>query len=99
VAPYAQPYGAPAPAAKSPVLSIISMITGILGIVSFGWGFIFSIAAIVLGFLGRNKEPAARGFWLTGLITGFVGIAITIIGGIILAVGVFSVINNPNVNY
>jgi ABC-type branched-subunit amino acid transport system permease subunit len=75
------------------------MITGILGIISFGWGFVFSIAAIVLGFLGRNKEPAARGFWLTGLITGFVGIVISIIGGIILAVVWIGVLSNSNVHY
>jgi hypothetical protein len=70
------------------VLSIISLITGIVGLLSsfVGWGLIFAIAAIVLGFLGKSKEPAAKGFWLTGIITGFVGIAIAIIAIIVLII-------------
>ena len=31
---------------------------------------------MVLGFLGKRKEPAAKGMWLTGIILGFVGVAI-----------------------
>ena len=81
--PYAAPtYGSsPSDAPKSPVLSIISLITGILGVVTgfFGWGLLFSIAAVVLGHLGKKKEPAARGFWLTGLITGYAGIAVNVV--------------------
>jgi hypothetical protein len=70
------------------VLSIISLITGIIGVLSsfFGWGLIFSIAAIVLGFIGKSKEPAAKGFWLTGIITGFVGLAVGVIAIIILII-------------
>ena len=79
--PYgAQPYGAPA-APKTPVLGIIGMILGILGVlisIFGGFGLLFSIAAIVLGFLGRAKERAAKGFWLTALITGFVGVLISV---------------------
>lgn len=84
-----QPYGAaPAgPYATAPVvpktLSLIGMIAGIVGVVvsifGLGFGFIFSAAAVVLGFLGKSREPAARGFWLTAIITGFVGIAISVI--------------------
>lgn len=63
------------------MLSIISLITGILGIlisIFGGFGFLLSIAAIVLGFVGRKKEVAAKGLWMTGIITGFVGIAMSI---------------------
>src|SRR6478735_1604950 len=84
---YAQPYGPPA--TKSPILSILSLVGGIVGIVinlAWGIGFIFGIAAVVLGFIGRNKEPQARGFWLTGIILGFVAIAIAIIYWIFLAI-------------
>lgn len=84
--PYTQ---APAPG-KSPVLSILSLIFGILGVVLslflFGTGFIPGVAAVVLGFLGRRKEPQAKGMWLTGLITGFVAVALAIIIWIGLAV-------------
>lgn len=78
---YAQPYGT-APATKSPILSILSLVGGILGIVlnlAFGIGALFGVAAIVLGFIGRTKEPQAKGFWLTGIILGFVSVAIAII--------------------
>lgn len=74
---------APAPAGPPKTLSIISMIAGILGIVTFGWAGIFSIAAVILGFMGKSKEPAAKGFWLTGIITGFVGILFAIINIVI----------------
>ncbi|GAA2046939.1 DUF4190 domain-containing protein [Leifsonia soli] len=84
---YAQPYGQPA--AKSPILSILSLVGGILGIllnIAWGIGFLFGIAAVVLGFIGRNKEPQAKGFWLTGIILGFVSILIAIIYWIFLAI-------------
>jgi hypothetical protein len=88
--PPSTPY-APAPVSgKSPVLSILSLIFGILGVVLslflFGTGFLPGAAAVVLGFLGRRKEPQAKGMWLTGLITGFVAVAIAIVVWIGLAV-------------
>jgi hypothetical protein len=112
--PYVQqPYGAGAPVAKSPVLSIISMVTGIIGLLGFWVVFFpfvggilqlfFPAAAVVLGFMGRQKEPQARGFWLTGLITGFVGLAIGLLSIILWAVFFATVgqfdngnFNNPN---
>jgi hypothetical protein len=89
--------GGAAPA-KSPVLSIISLITGILGVVTgfFGWGLLFSIAAVVLGHLGKKKEPAARGFWLTGLITGYVGIAVNVVILGLAILATFALIANPD---
>jgi hypothetical protein len=88
--PPSTPYAsAPAPA-KSPILSILSLIFGILGVLLslflFGTGFLPGAAAVVLGFLGRRKEPQAKGMWLTGIITGFVAIGIAIIIWIGLAV-------------
>jgi hypothetical protein len=97
---YAQPYGQPA--AKSPILSILSLVGGIVGIVlnlAWGIGFLFGIAAVILGFIGRTKEPQARGFWLTGIILGFVSIAIAIIYWIFLAVLFSSLANSIPSNY
>ena len=80
------PYSKPIPpgtgaTATSPSLSIISMILGILGVIIgfVGGGLLFSVGGVVLGHLGQRKEPEARGFWLTGLITGYIGILINII--------------------
>jgi hypothetical protein len=74
---------------KSPVLSILSLVGGIVGVLFslffFGLGVIFSIAAVVLGFIGRRKEPGSKGLWLTGIILGFVGIGIAIVVWIFLA--------------
>ncbi|MEO9094964.1 MAG: hypothetical protein ABI255_04980 [Microbacteriaceae bacterium] len=76
------------------------MITGILGVIislfSFGFGgFIFSVAGIVLGFIGRKKEPAAKGMWLTGIITGFAGILLSIILWVVLGIAIAIAANNP----
>lgn len=81
---------APPPAASPPAyatapaagpkqgLSLTSFILGLAGLV-FSWapgfGFLVALAAVILGFLGKSKEPQApRWMWLVGIITGFVGI-------------------------
>jgi hypothetical protein len=43
-------------------------------------------AAVVLGFLGKNMEPQAKGFWMTGIITGFVGIVLSLVSIVIWSV-------------
>jgi hypothetical protein len=52
---------------------------------------IIPAAAVVLGFLGRRKEPAARAMWLTGIILGFVGIAIALISIILWSIAFASI--------
>ncbi|MBK4348351.1 DUF4190 domain-containing protein [Lacisediminihabitans changchengi] len=93
VPPIAPPaYGTtpqPAPYAAAPVytpgppqgLSLASMITGIGGLVlSFlGLGLLASIAAVVTGHLAVKRQPYAKGLWLTGIITGYVGILFALI--------------------
>jgi hypothetical protein len=72
-------YGGTAPQSKT--LSLIGMILGILGVLSgfFGWGLLFAIGAVVLGHLGKRREPTAKPFWLTALITGYIGIALNVV--------------------
>ncbi|AND15784.1 DUF4190 domain-containing protein [Rathayibacter tritici] len=64
-------------------LSLVGMILGIVGLVitifAWGLGFLLSAPAVVLGFLGRRREPGARGFALTAIITGFAGIVLSLI--------------------
>ncbi len=103
-APGAPNYGAPAGSvpsgAKAPVLSIISLVAGILSFLGGAIVFIpfvgsvlqlfLPVGAIVLGFLGKAKEPhASKGLWLTGIILGFVGLLIAIAGFVIWGI-VFS---------
>lgn len=74
--------GAPAAAKPPTILSLLSMIGGIAGLVlscCFGAGLIFAIAGIVLGHLAPSREPAGRGMAKTGLITGYIGAALSIL--------------------
>ena len=90
--PYASTAYGP-PALKQPVLSILSLVTGIIAVLGSPIGFVpiiggvmglfIPIAAIVLGFLGRSKEPGARGYWLTGLITGWASLALALLSIVI----------------
>ncbi|WP_139416409.1 DUF4190 domain-containing protein [Agromyces laixinhei] len=98
-APPAPAYGAPA-AKPSQVLSILSLVGGIVGLVAsfFYFGLLFSIAAVVLGFIAKKKEPASKGMWLTGIILGFVGLVIGIIF-IILAIVAFAVLASVGTTY
>ena len=98
-----------APGAKKQVMSIIAMIAGILGVLGSGIAFIpvlgtimgllFPVAAVVLGFLGKKKEPLAKGFWMTGIITGFVGVVLVIVFTIALVVLVAIVETTPGFTY
>jgi hypothetical protein len=74
------PPAAPVAAGPKQALSLTSFITGLASVV-FCWvpvlGFLASIAAIVLGFIGKAKEPGApKWMWLIGIIAGFVGIVL-----------------------
>lgn len=89
---YAAPaaYGAPGAYAAPPAngLSITSMITGIVGVLSsfFGLGLLPSIAAVITGHMGQKRQPYAKAFWLTGIITGYVGLGITILTAVVFLV-------------
>jgi hypothetical protein len=80
LAPYYAPagYGQPMPPRG---LSIASMVCGIVGLVLsvFLLGFLPAVAGVILGHIGMRKEPLAKGFSLTGLITGYVGVAVSLI--------------------
>ena len=104
---YGQPsYGAPAP---TKTLSLIGMIAGIVGLLGSGiailpiigsiLGLFIPAAAIVLGFLGKSREGApARPFWLTALITGFIGVGIALVALVVWII-VFSVGSSDGFNY
>jgi hypothetical protein len=100
----AQPgYGAPgqgdynpqayatAPAAKTNVLAIVSLIASIAGIVIF-W-FIGSVVGIICGHISLNQikktGEEGRGLAVAGLIVGYVGIALSLIAGVIIAISIW----------
>jgi hypothetical protein len=54
------------------LLSILSLVGGLISLLCCG-GPLFGIAAIVLGVMGRKREPAGAGLALAGIITGAIG--------------------------
>lgn len=79
------------PAAERPkqTLAIVSLVTGIVGIVFsfvFGLGLLPAIAAIVTGHIALKREPHARGFAIAGVITGYSGLALSILVVIVVVV-------------
>jgi hypothetical protein len=90
-APGAYPQGYAMAPAQPKGLSIASLVCGIASVVLslvVYLGFPLAVAAVVLGFIGKSKGQQ-KGFWLTGLILGFVGAAIGII--MIISIIVFFV--------
>jgi hypothetical protein len=71
-------------APPSKTMGVVSLVLGIVSIVSGLLipilGVLAGIAAVVLGFLSRRREPIAAKLALGGIITGFVGIALSIAG-------------------
>ena len=67
--------------------SIIALVLGIVGIVAGQW--LLAVAAIVFGFIARNREPQSRLIANWGLALGFVGalgwVLVAIVGVAILA--------------
>ncbi len=85
VAPVFTPYAAPQPYYRAPQLpkglSVASMILGVGGLLFsfFGFGFLLNAAAVITGHLAAARHPHAKGYWLTGLFTGYLGIAFSLI--------------------
>jgi hypothetical protein len=78
-----------APVARTPVLSLLSLIAGIVSVLGswvafipflgFFLGLWFPAAAVILGFIGRKKNPQPKWMWLTGVILGFVALGIAVL--------------------
>jgi hypothetical protein len=77
-------------------LSIASMVLGIIGVLlsfSYGLGLFPSIAAVITGHMARKRQLWAKGFSLAGLITGYVGIGISV-AWIVFLIVIFSTIGS-----
>ncbi len=81
------PY-AGAPAAPASTLSVLSLVFGVIGLVLslFLIGLLPAIAGVILGHVAIKREPHARGMAVAGLVTGYVGIAISVLWVLILLV-------------
>ena len=60
------------------LLSTLSLVAGIVAVATvlftLGATIVLAVAAVVLGHLASSREPHARGRWLGGLVTGYVGV-------------------------
>lgn len=95
---------------KTPILSILSIVASGLGILGFAIVFIpivggilglfLPAAGVILGFIGRSKEPfAPRGLWMAGIIVGFVGVGIALLSLVIWIVIFASAASSSSFNY
>ncbi len=77
------PAAAPAATAGTTTngFSITALVLGIAGIALGQW--LLSVAAVVFGFVARNREPSARLMANWGLVLGFVGVFGGILFGIV----------------
>ncbi|GAA1881321.1 hypothetical protein GCM10009715_29570 [Paeniglutamicibacter psychrophenolicus] len=72
---YPQP-GYPMPAAApSSVLSIVSLVTGLVGFFSAGMILVPQIVAVICGHMALKREPHARGMAIAGLVLGYLSLA------------------------
>jgi hypothetical protein len=59
-------------------------------------GFLASLAAIIIGFIAKGKEPGApKWMWLVGVITGFIAVVISLIVLILFFIGLAIVASVP----
>jgi peptidyl-prolyl cis-trans isomerase B (cyclophilin B) len=81
----------PAPAAKTNVLAIVSLVTSILGI---------SLVGVITGHIGlsqiKKTGESGRGLGIAGLIIGYLALAAALIIGVVVVLGVAVGAGNAN---
>ena len=77
--PYATPASGAALAGKG--LSVTSLVLGCIGVVLtiVYLGFFPALAAVITGHMAQRRQPAAKAFWMTGLITGYLSLVLSTI--------------------
>lgn len=90
---YAQPTAAPSG------LAIASLVTGIVGAFFgflYGIGFLSALAAVITGHIAQRRKYGPRGFWIAGLVCGYVGLALSLIWLIALIGLIIFAVTNPS---
>jgi len=62
------------------------MVLSLAGFIVPYLGFLSAIAGLVTGYLARRREPAGKGFWLTGIIVGWVVVGFYLLAAIIVII-------------
>lgn len=81
-------------------LSVAAMICGSTGVLLslVSLGLLPSVAGVVLGHLGSRRQPHARALSSTAMITGYVGIGLSVLWIVAFAV-FFSTMGNGRFNF
>jgi subtilisin family serine protease len=74
------------PTGPSSTLSVLALVFGIIGLVLslFSFGFLPALAGVIMGHIALKREPHARGMAIGGLATGYAGLALSILIGIVI---------------
>ena len=89
------PQGYPQPGYPMPVqqpagaLAIVSLVTGIIAVLTGGMLILPQIAAVICGHLALKREPHMRGIAIAGLVTGYLMLGFILLGTLFL-ITVFS---------
>jgi hypothetical protein len=86
---YSSPYGQPSYYSAMPQpkgLSIASLCCGIAVYLGFGVFILPQLAAVILGHLALRREPSGRGFAIAGLVMGYLGLVLTVLAIVGLAI-------------
>jgi hypothetical protein len=67
-------------------LSIASLCCGIAVYLGFGVFILPQLAAVILGHLALRREPSGRGFAIAGLVMGYLGLVLTVLAIVGLAI-------------
>ena len=89
----------PLPAAKKDKadgLSITGMVLGIVSSVSFFFGHLTGVVAIVLSAISLKRKPQNNGMAVTGLVLGIIGTIIGFIFSLIVLIASLSIMNSPS---
>lgn len=89
--PYQQPYTQQSPTEKYNVLSIVSLVTSVLGI---------SLAGIICGHIGLSQigrtGEKGRGLAIAGLVLGYLGIVAGLVLLVVLIPVMVAILNDPS---
>ncbi|QTF73760.1 DUF4190 domain-containing protein [Arthrobacter woluwensis] len=81
---YGQPYYPGLGPSEPKGMSITALVLGIVGVISGGWFILPQILAVVFGHIGLKKEPSVKGMAITGLVLGYLMVAISLAYGLVL---------------
>jgi hypothetical protein len=98
-APTYYPPAYPARTTTTDGLAVAALVTGIVGAFLaffYALGFLPALAAIITGHIAQRRKNTPKGFWVAGLICGYVGLAISLVWIAAIIVFIVFAASNPS---